>query len=111
MQSIRRVAVGSLSLAAIAIPNLQLSACITAQYSQRLEGRVPLITFTAPHMPISMALARSLVLNMFYKSVTDIFGDSTVDPRVRHGIAAAMKVVAIQHTQEANLELSERCGD
>jgi acyl-CoA oxidase len=116
LQSIWRVAVGSISLAAIAIPNLQLSACITARYSQRRTvavpgGRVPLITFTTSHIPILTALARSFVLNAFYKSATVIFSNQIVDPRIRRGIAAAMKVVAIQHAQEANFELSERCGN
>ncbi|KAF9457437.1 hypothetical protein BDZ94DRAFT_1292410 [Collybia nuda] len=91
LASIWRVAVGSLSLAALAIPNLQISALIAARYSQRRTvatpgGRVPLITFTTSHAP-------------------------DLDPRVRHGVATAMKVVAVQHAQEGNLELSERCGN
>lgn len=115
LRAIRRVAVGSLSLAAVSIPVLQASACIVARYSQRRTaampgGRVPLITFTTSHIPILTALARSFVLNTFFKFAADVFSDKDIDFRVRHGIAAAMKVVAIQHVQEGNLELSERCG-
>lgn len=116
LASISRVAVGTLSISGFAIPNLQISACIAARYSQRRTvavpgARVPLITFTTSHIPILTALARSFVLNAFFKSATRLFGDKDIDFRVRHGVAAAIKVIAIQHAQECNLELSERCGN
>ncbi|KAJ6619902.1 acyl-CoA dehydrogenase NM domain-like protein [Mycena sp. CBHHK59/15] len=115
LMSIWRVAVGSLALSGLAIPVLAKSAYTVALYSRRRlvasgAKTVPIIQFKTQQMPILTAFAQSFVLAEFYKSATRVFTDDDVDFRVRHGIAAAMKVVAMRHTQDATLALSERCS-
>ncbi|KDQ27580.1 hypothetical protein PLEOSDRAFT_1076702 [Pleurotus ostreatus PC15] len=123
LQSIWRVAAGSLGLGSIAIPALQIAAFIAGRYSQRrtvhstahrsfdgLTTRVPIISFKTQQAPILIALCQSFVLKEFWNVVTALFSDESEDPRVRHGVAAAFKAIAVQHSQAAHLALSERCG-
>ncbi|KAF9501730.1 acyl-CoA dehydrogenase NM domain-like protein [Pleurotus eryngii] len=123
LQSIWRVAAGSLGLGSIAIPALQIAAFIAGRYSQRrtvhstthrgfngLNMRVPLISFKTQQAPILIALCQSFVLQEFWKVATALFSDECEDPRVRHGVAAAFKAIGVQHSQAAHLALSERCG-
>ncbi|KAF4567435.1 hypothetical protein EYR40_006439 [Pleurotus pulmonarius] len=122
LQSIWRVAAGSLGLGSIAIPALQIAAFIAGRYSQRrtvhganrgvdgLSTRVPIISFKTQQAPILIALCQSFVLKEFWKVATALFSDESEDPRVRHGVAAAFKAIAVQHSQAAHLALSERCG-
>ncbi|KAL0954058.1 hypothetical protein HGRIS_005209 [Hohenbuehelia grisea] len=118
LQSIWRVAAGSLGLGSIAIPALQIAAFIAGKYSQRRTisqagtgvERIPLITFKTQHAPILIALCQSFVLKELWKFATTFFSDDSHDPRVRHGVAAVFKAIAVQHSQAAHLKLSERCG-
>ncbi|KAH7908513.1 acyl-CoA dehydrogenase NM domain-like protein [Hygrophoropsis aurantiaca] len=115
-QAIWRVAVGTMSLAAIPVSSLQIAAFIAGRYSQRrtvvgTEGQlIPLISFRTQHAPILIALAQSFVLKEFWRYATSFFSDQSNDPRVRHAIAAALKAIFVQHGQTANLALSDRCG-
>lgn len=113
LHAIWRVAAGTLALGSMAIPSLQIAAFIAGRYSQRrmVNGGVkPVVAFKTQHAPILIALCQSFVLREFWKVATPLFSDDAVDFRVRHGIAAVFKVVAVQHAQTAHLELSERCG-
>ncbi|KAJ7290222.1 acyl-CoA dehydrogenase NM domain-like protein [Mycena rebaudengoi] len=114
LMSIWRVAVGSLALSATCIPGLARSAFTVAMYSRRrcigISPSVPIIRFKTQYTPILVAFAQSFVLAEFYKFATRVFSDDIVDFRVRHGIAACFKAVALRHMQDANLALSERCG-
>ncbi|KAJ7117843.1 acyl-CoA dehydrogenase NM domain-like protein [Mycena epipterygia] len=115
--AIRRVAVGSLALSGTAIPALAKCAYTAALYSRRRRvasspGRppVPIMHFVTQQAPILTAFAQAFVLDAAYESATKIFVDEEVDFRVRHGVAAALKVVSMRHGQEGTLALSERCG-
>lgn len=114
--SIWRVAVGSLALGGTIIPCLGKVAVTAGRYSQRrfVAGggsfRVPIIQFKTQQAPILAALSQSFVLKAFFSFATRLFSDDSADFRVRHGIAASFKVIAVRHGQDANLALSERCG-
>ncbi|KAJ6589225.1 acyl-CoA dehydrogenase NM domain-like protein [Mycena capillaripes] len=111
----RRPAVGTLSMSALAIPALARTASTTALYSQRrLVGpksqTVPIISFPTQQKPILVAFAQSFVLAEFFKRATRVFNDDSVDFRVRHGIAVCFKAVSMGHAEEGMHELAERCG-
>ncbi|CAK5262888.1 unnamed protein product [Mycena citricolor] len=109
--SVWRAAIGSLALSATSVQILSHSACIVAQYSQRrLVGGAPILRFSTQHAPILVALARSFVLREFYRAAVPVFRGDTLDFRVRHGMAACFKLVAVRFTQEGMTALSERCG-
>ncbi|CAK5262914.1 unnamed protein product [Mycena citricolor] len=110
--SLWRVAVGSLALSATSIPILAHSACLVAAYSSRrvVNESSSILRFPTQHRPILTALAQSFVLRAFYRAAVPVFRDAAVDFRVRHGMAACFKLVAMQFTQEGALSLSERCG-
>lgn len=113
LQSIWRVATGTLALGGFAISAMQVSAYVAGRYSQRRMiggGVTPILTFKTQHAPILVALCQSFVLKEFWTVATSLFSNASVDPRVRHGIAATFKVIAAQHAQAANLALPERCG-
>ena len=115
--SISRVSCGTMSMSSLGIPILQIFSTIAAGYSMRrtvydhstgLEK--PIISFRTQLTPILTALAQSFVLKALLVKVLSQFTDTSVDPRVRHALAAITKAVMIRHTQAAGLELSERCG-
>ncbi|TFY64942.1 hypothetical protein EVG20_g5770 [Dentipellis fragilis] len=116
LNSIWRVAVGTLSLTGLTLPCLALSSFIVALYSQRrtVAGpggtRMPIISFRTQHGPILTALAQSFVLKEMWNKCTAIFAKADLDPRVLHALATIFKVTTTQHVQAANLALSERCG-
>ncbi|KAI0259534.1 acyl-CoA dehydrogenase NM domain-like protein [Gloeopeniophorella convolvens] len=114
--AISRVAVGALSLGAIAVPTLQLSTHIAARYSQRrtvigAEGVPrPILSFATQRVPVLRALAQAAVMRAYLARTIDGFCAPREDPRVRHALSTLFKVTAITHAQATNLELSERCG-
>ncbi|KAJ7164503.1 acyl-CoA dehydrogenase NM domain-like protein [Mycena filopes] len=110
LKTIWRAAIGSLALSAVAMPSLARSAKRRRVGSTPTSIPIPIIQFTTQHAPILTAFAQSFVLAEFYKRAVEIFKDSRIDFRVRHGIAACFKAVALRHTQDATLTLSERCG-
>ncbi|KAF8164718.1 acyl-CoA dehydrogenase NM domain-like protein [Crassisporium funariophilum] len=116
LQAIWRAAVGSLAIVSCFIPLLQILAFTVAKYSQRRRvagpggARVAIIGFKTQYTPVLVALAQSFVMKEFWRAAVAIFSDEGEDPRVRHGVAAAFKVTAVQHTEAAILGLGERCG-
>lgn len=114
--SIWRVAVGSLALGSIAIPALEISTSIASRYSIRRHvtgpngSEIPIFTFRTQQMPILIAIADAFVLRALWKNAIKWFVDDRLDFRARHGIAACVKAVMVQHSQEAHWTLSERCG-
>jgi acyl-CoA oxidase len=116
MSSIWRVAVGSLALASIAIPDLQMSSYIAARYFQRrhvtnVYGNLsPILSYRTQQLPLMHAIAQAFVLKALYKWAIGQFTDRNLDARVRHGVAACCKAVMVQHAQAANCSLSERLG-
>ncbi|KAF7314963.1 Acyl-CoA dehydrogenase NM domain-like protein [Mycena indigotica] len=111
-KTIWRVAVGSLSLSATAIPALAHGATIAAKYSQRrlVTGGKPVIAFPTQHGPILEAFAQHFVLGVFYQRAAMAFMRPGLSMDVRHGIATCFKAVATRDGQNAMLKLSERCG-
>ncbi|KAJ7700689.1 hypothetical protein B0H17DRAFT_1128555 [Mycena rosella] len=109
------VAIGTLALSATTIPFLARTACTVAMYSKRRHvGRapsnsVPIIHFVSQYAPILTAFAQSFVLAEFYNFAMQKFTDNSVDFRVRHGIAACFKAIALRYVRDANM-LVERCG-
>jgi hypothetical protein len=79
-------------------------------YDNNTGVEKPLISFRTQLTPILTALAQSFVLKALVVQVLPQFTDTSVDPRVRHALAAITKAVMIRHTQAAGLELGERCG-
>ncbi|KIK39545.1 hypothetical protein CY34DRAFT_769081 [Suillus luteus UH-Slu-Lm8-n1] len=116
MSSIWRVAVGSLALASIAIPDLQMSSYIAARYFQRrhvtnVYGNIsPILSYRTQQLPLMHSIAQAFVLKALYKWAIGQFTDRNLDARVRHGVAACCKAVMVQHAQTANCSLSERLG-
>ncbi|KAJ6606006.1 acyl-CoA dehydrogenase NM domain-like protein [Mycena vulgaris] len=120
LKTVWRAAIGSLALSALVIPALERTAFTVAMYSirrrvgtaaspSRNSTSVPIMQFSTQHAPILTAFAQSFVLAEFYKFAVRIFTDQSLDFRVRHGIAACFKVVALRHMQDASA-LADRCG-
>ncbi|CAI7626727.1 unnamed protein product [Penicillium glandicola] len=68
------------------------------------------IEFRTQHMPILYAIAQYSVLEAFLVSAATAFREQSVDPRVRHGIATALKAAALGHFSKSVSAMNERCG-
>ncbi|KAI0666662.1 acyl-CoA dehydrogenase NM domain-like protein [Trametes maxima] len=115
MDIIHRVAVGSLALAGLALPFMQCYATIGMLYSLRrtiggLSKRTPILSFRTQQAPILTVTANAYVLQALHHWATKQFCDTRLDGRVRHGIAATVKSVMVQLSQQGALGVSERCG-
>ncbi|KAH9930206.1 acyl-CoA dehydrogenase NM domain-like protein [Fomitopsis serialis] len=111
-----RVSVGSLALGTMAIPLLSVNAYLAARYSLRRlvtgAGGAPvsIMSFRTQHGPILHALAQVAVMKAHAKAAIDLYTDSSIDPRVRDGIAAAAKASMTRHAWASLSNLSERIG-
>lgn len=115
MQAISRVAVGTIALGCLSIPFMQCYATIGTMYSLRRtvgspDNRQPILQFRTQQLPILTATAQTFVMSAFAQWATKAFCDSNIEWRVRHGIAAVLKAIGVQHSQAACLAVSERCG-
>ncbi|KAI0644433.1 acyl-CoA dehydrogenase NM domain-like protein [Trametes meyenii] len=115
MDIIHRVAVGSLALAGLALPFMQCYATIGTLYSLRRtiggpSKRTPILSFRTQQAPILTVTANAYVLQALHRWATKQFCDTRLDGRARHGIAATVKSVMIQLSQQGALGVSERCG-
>jgi len=115
VQATWRIAVGSMALGCLAIPMMQTYATIGAMYSLRRhvgppENRIPIIHFRTQQIPILTTTAQVYVMEAFARWATKIFRDTSLDTRVRHGIAAVLKAVMVQHSQASAIAISDRCG-
>ncbi|CAG8100244.1 unnamed protein product [Penicillium salamii] len=114
--AIHRVAVGTLCISGSVIPFLKVASYVADQYSRnRLvtghDGNpISVIEFRTQSLPILHAVAQYSVLGSFFISAAKSFGDMSLDPRVRHGIATAFKAVAINHFSKSIKAMNERCG-
>ena len=113
---ISRVAVGTIAIGSLGVPGLQVTSYIAAKYSLRRTvtdskgGIKPIISFRTQKTPILIAIAQAYVLKAFHEAAVKTFMDEKLDFRVRHAVAAILKVVMMQHGQAASLGLSDRCG-
>ena len=111
-----RVGVGSLALSNLTIAALRASVYVAGKYSIRRtvtgpDGKpLPIIAFRTQQLPILHTLAQTIVLDAYGKDSAQRFVSPDLDPRVRHGIAAALKAVMVQHCQSSLYSLAERCG-
>ncbi|TCD66082.1 hypothetical protein EIP91_001840 [Steccherinum ochraceum] len=111
-----RVGVGSLALSNLTIAALRASVYVAGKYSIRrtvtgTDGKpLPIIAFRTQQLPILHTLAQTFVLDAYGKDAAVRFGSPDLDPRVRHGIAATLKAVMVQHCQSDLYSLAERCG-
>ncbi|CAG7941642.1 unnamed protein product [Penicillium salamii] len=97
--AIHRVAVGTLCISGSVIPFLKVASYVADQYSRNRLS-----------LPILHAVAQYSILESFFISAAKSFGDMSLDPRVRHGIATAFKAVAINHFSKSIKAMNERCG-
>ncbi|KIY63257.1 acyl-CoA dehydrogenase NM domain-like protein, partial [Cylindrobasidium torrendii FP15055 ss-10] len=112
--AIWRISVGTLALAALAIPALQISSYIAYKYSaRRLVGApnpVPILSFRTQQIPIFTAVAQTYVMTAFQKYVVKHFTDPASPHQVRHAFSCIFKAVVMEHSQTSHFALSERLG-
>ncbi len=111
-----RVGVGSLALSSTTVPILKACVYVAGRYSIRrtVTGNdgtpTPIIGFRTQQLPILHTLAQAFVLEAYSEDAAERFVRPDLDPRVRHGIAAALKAVMLYHCQSSLYALAERCG-
>ncbi|KAI0074679.1 acyl-CoA oxidase [Panus rudis PR-1116 ss-1] len=117
LHTIWRVGVGSLSLSALVIPCLKVSAYTLGKYSQQRyitgpSGRpIPIISFRTQHMPILNALAQAFVLDAFYKQVCEWFTETPREKiELRNAFSTIAKATLFGHWYRTMSTFSERCG-
>ncbi|KAI0633884.1 acyl-CoA dehydrogenase NM domain-like protein [Trametes polyzona] len=115
MDVIHRVSIGTIALSCLTLPAMQATDTIGALYSLRRQvgspgRRTPLLAFRTQHAPILAMAANAYVMQAMQRWAIAQFCDASLDKRVRHGIAAVFKSVAMQHSQQGVLAVSERCG-
>lgn len=116
LQVIWRVGIGSLAFSNLSITAFKSSVYVAGLYSIRRtittnDGQsMPIIAFRAQQTPVMHALAEAFVLDAFGKYAVDEFANAGLDTRVRHAIAAVLKVMMVQHCQDSLYTLAERCG-
>ncbi|KAI0656604.1 acyl-CoA dehydrogenase NM domain-like protein [Cubamyces menziesii] len=115
MDIIHRITIGTLALGCLALPFMQCYTTIGTMYSlrRRIGGpgrQTPILTFRTQQAPILTSAANAYVMQALQRWAIEKFCDSRLDGRVRHGIAAIFKGVMVQHSQQAALGVSERCG-
>ena len=117
MSIISRVNVGTLALGSLALPFLQCYTTIGTLYSlRRVIGpapghtkRLPILSFRTQQGRLLAAAANAYVIQALQKWTVAQFSAAD-DSRVRAALAAIFKSVAVQHSQQSALAISERCG-
>ncbi|KAI0819314.1 acyl-CoA dehydrogenase NM domain-like protein [Trametes gibbosa] len=115
MDIIHRVSIGTIAITGVALSAMQCYATIGALYSLRRKvgspsKQVPILSFRTQHGPILTVAASAYVMQALQRWAISRFCDKSLDGRVRHGIAAILKAVMVQHSQQGALSVSERCG-
>ncbi|KAJ7485009.1 hypothetical protein B0H11DRAFT_1148270 [Mycena galericulata] len=116
LRVIWRVAVGSLALSTLSIPALKAGVYVAGKYSLRRTvtgpdgSPMPIISFRTQQLPILHTLAQTQVLEAFAATAIEWFTRDGLDMTVKHGIAASLKAVMLQHVQTSLYQLAERCG-
>ena len=85
LECARRVSIGSMTVAALPIPILRVSAFIAARYSQRRMVKysqkrpMPILSFRTQQTPIAHALSQASILEALYTVVTRDYTHSDND--------------------------------
>ncbi|KAL0952494.1 hypothetical protein HGRIS_006757 [Hohenbuehelia grisea] len=114
--NIFRVAVGTIAIGSQGMSALQMGAYIAAKYSARRTvisssgERVPILEFRTQKIPILTALAQAHVMVALHHRIIEIFALPGLSNHIRHGIGSILKVVMMNHSRGALMELSERMG-
>ena len=113
---VSRIPLGTMVIVAFTIPALKAIAFIAGKYSMHrsLTGKGPepirIITFRTQQWPVLHAVAVSLVLENWYAVTARRVTDTSLNPRVRHGLAVVVKTTVARHVQRCVSEVAERCG-
>lgn len=115
MDVIHRVPIGTIAIGCLTLPAIQYTATIGALYSLCHHvgsgaKRMPILAFRTQHAPILAVVANAYMPQAFQHWAIRQFCGTQLDARVRHGVAAVFKSVAVQHEQQGVLSVSERCG-
>ncbi|KAF8962441.1 acyl-CoA dehydrogenase NM domain-like protein [Flammula alnicola] len=115
--SISRVAVGTMSIAGMAVSAMKMGTYIVGRYSQRRKvtdaftgAQRPIISFTTQQLPVLSTLAQAIVFESFLKKALVIFNDPDTDYNLRHCVAAIAKATLVKHCHSSLISLGDRCG-
>ncbi|KAG7447424.1 acyl-CoA oxidase [Guyanagaster necrorhizus] len=111
--AIWRIAVGTLALASVALPAMQIAAHIAYKYSLRRTVGIPaqpIISFRTQQIPIFTAVAQTYVIEAWTKHAIKHFMDPAADRQARHAITTIYKSVVMENAQTTHFNLSERLG-
>lgn len=106
-----RISVGTLALAALAIPAMQISAHIAYKYSVRRKvgapNPVPIISFRTQQIPVFNAVAQTYVLEAWLKHATRDFTNPSASHQERHAIATIWKATVMEQVSMIVTVISE----
>ncbi|KAI0790862.1 acyl-CoA dehydrogenase NM domain-like protein [Abortiporus biennis] len=110
-----RVAIGTIAVACLAVPFMKCCATIGAKFSLRRRvgppgNTRPIIQFRTQQIPVLTAISQVYVLQSYAQLSTNIFRDTDLDIRIRHGIATILKAVMTQLCFSSARLISDRCG-
>jgi acyl-CoA oxidase len=110
-----RIPTGTAALAGLTLPMMKAYATIGAMYSMRRHigppnKRVPIISFRTQQIPILTVTAQVYVMEAFLHWAQTLFSDTTIDYRVRHAVAAVVKLAGITMSNAGAIAISDRCG-
>jgi len=115
--NISRVVVGSLSMAALYLPPLRMTAYIGGKYSLRRKVTDtstglsrPIISFSTQYIPVMTAIADAFVSIAFLRSVHTEFRDPKLGPGVKHFLIAVLKATLFGHAVRDAMAVADRCG-
>ena len=114
--NISRVIVGSLSMGALAIPCMRISAYAAGRYSLRRTVTDPLMgkprqiaTFSSQYLPLMTAISQFFVSQSFSRKAHQLFVSLPTTAQ-KHFIAAAFKTAVVKHAHDLTRILADRCG-
>jgi acyl-CoA oxidase len=116
-RNISRVAVGTLSMAALCLPVLRMASYIAGKYSLRRKVTDastglprPVISFSTQYIPVMTAIADTFISIAFVRSAHAALRDPELGGTMKHFLAAVSKVTVFSHTLKDTTALSDRCG-
>lgn len=115
--NISRVISGTLSMGALGVSALRVSAYVSGKYSFRrtvidaATGKPrPIITFSTQYTPVLTTISQAMVMEAYANWAREQFVASKDNLFLKHFIAATFKVTILRFAQSAPLVLGDRCG-